>query len=105
VNLFIQEGAERDILGEVERYAALGIPHTGRRFHAATLDGFDALIAMPQAGAPKALRNPKLAGLRTWPVKGFDEFKIYYLTDSDTLTIVRILHGRRDISRILEDET
>jgi hypothetical protein len=28
---------------------------------------------------PKHLDNRRLAGLRTWPVQGFDEFRVYYL--------------------------
>ena len=55
-------------------------------------------------GAPKAVRNPALAGLRTWPVKGFEDIRIYYLVQREILKVVRILHGRRDIKPILENE-
>jgi len=48
------------------------------------------------------MKSPRLAGLRTWPIEGFDDMKIYYLVADDALTVVRILHGRRDIERILE---
>ncbi len=35
---------------------------------------------------------------------GFDDFKIYYLTSPDLLTVVRILHGERDIEATLETQ-
>jgi hypothetical protein len=57
---------------------------------------------MPEAGAPKVVSNPQLAGLRTWPVKGFDEFRVYYLVRPTLLTVVRILHSKRNTDAILE---
>ena len=39
-------------------------------------------------------------------MNGFDDFnfKVYYLASSEFLTVVRILHGRRDIEAILETQ-
>jgi toxin ParE1/3/4 len=74
VNLFIQAPAEEDILRQVVWYAEQGLPHIARRFLAAVVDSIDALLAMPEAGPPRPSSNPRLAGLRAWPVKGFDEF-------------------------------
>jgi plasmid stabilization system protein ParE len=58
----------------------------------------------PGAGPPKPIANPRLAGLRSWSVKGFDEFRVYYLMHPELLTIVRVLHGKRDIGRILDSQ-
>ena len=55
---------------------------------------------MPEAGAPKATGNARLAGLCTWPLKGFDEFRITYLVRPDARIVVRVLHGKRDIGAI-----
>ncbi len=55
----------------------------------------------PGAGPPKFFDNPLLAGLRSWSVKGFDDFHVYYLVQAETLTIVRVLHGKRDLGTIL----
>jgi len=60
---------------------------------------------MPNTGAPKALRNPALAGLRSWPVHGFEDVRIYYLVQGEVLKLVRVLHGKRDIDRVLERES
>ena len=59
---------------------------------------------MPHIGAPKPLKNPILSGLRPWAVKGFEDILIFYLVQPDALRVVRVLHGRRDIKRILERE-
>ncbi len=58
----------------------------------------------PEIGTPKALVHSVLAGLRSWPVKGFPAIRIYYLRSGQALRIVRVLHGKRDIDPMLEDE-
>jgi toxin ParE1/3/4 len=101
VNLFIQEAAERDILQQVEWYAEKGVPAIGLRFSDAVAESLKAVIATPLSGAPKATTNPRLAGLRTWPVKEFDEFRIYYMMRPELLTVVRVLHDKRDTDALL----
>jgi plasmid stabilization system protein ParE len=101
VTLFIQEAAERDILRQVEWYAENGLPVIARRFLAASFDAIDALSAKPDAGPPRHTGNPRLAGLRSWPIKGFDELRIYYLARPELLTVVRVLHDKRDVGSIL----
>ena len=59
---------------------------------------------MPGVGAPRHLQNPKLEGLRSWPVYGFPAQRVYYLHDKNQLRIVRVLHGKRDIRSLLEAE-
>lgn len=55
-------------------------------------------------GAPKQFQHPILAGLRSWAVKGFEDMRIYYTVQDDMLRIVRVLHGKRDINKILKRE-
>ena len=45
-----------------------------------------------------------MKGLRLWPVKEFDEFLIFSVVAGDTVRVIRILHGKRDIDRILKKE-
>ncbi len=35
---------------------------------------------------------------------GFEAIRIYYLPDEDTLRVIRILHGKRDVKSILEHD-
>jgi plasmid stabilization system protein ParE len=58
----------------------------------------------PEIGAPKVLKNLKLAGLRSWPVRGFSDIRVYYLVSEKILRVVRVLHGKRDINPMLEIE-
>jgi toxin ParE1/3/4 len=94
--------ARADILRQIGYFIDIGQDHVADRFLAAARMAIEHVSHTPQAGAPRSVRNRRLAGLRTWSVDGFDDLKIYYLVSDDELTIVRILHGRRDIERILE---
>lgn len=59
------------------------------------------LLPHPRMGAPV---RGSIRGLRSWPVQGFEAFRIYYLEDEKTLRVVRVLHGMRNVRRILKKE-
>lgn len=99
----VHETAEDDLLRQVELYAKGGLPHIARRFHAAAMDAIDKLAAMPAAGPPKHTDNPRLDGLRMWPVKGFAEFWVYSLASAERVVVIRILHSKRDIGAVLDE--
>jgi toxin ParE1/3/4 len=48
--------------------------------------------------------NPRLVGLRKWAVKGFKKYLIFYLTNEELLTVIRIIHANRDLPNILAKE-
>jgi toxin ParE1/3/4 len=105
VKLAVLPSARTDVRDQIEYYLELDLPHVADRFQLAVNGAVDAALQRPKAGSPKHVRNPALSGLRAWPVKGFDEFRIYYLTRNDTLMVVRVLHDKRDVGAILGDQS
>ncbi len=101
MKLIIKASAEDDVLRQTDWYEQQGLSVIADRFAAAVFAAINAAIKTPKAGAPRLVANSALAGLRTWPVKGFGEFRIYYMLRGDVFMVVRILHGRRDIDAIL----
>ena len=93
MKLFIQSAAENDILIQFEWYAKKGLFDIARRFRAAVNEAVDAVTATPAAGAPRHIDNPRLTGMRTWRVNGFDDFQVYYLG------IIRVLEDREDVEQ------
>jgi toxin ParE1/3/4 len=59
---------------------------------------------MPGLGEPHESSNPRLAGLRVGRVEGFEKYLIFYRHVGDSMEIVRVLHGARDIDRVLGSE-
>ena len=101
MRLFIQEAAEQDILRQVEHYAEKGLPEIAQRFSAGVVTSLARLIERPAVGSSRSIANPKLLGLRTWPVKGFENFRIYYLLQAEELVVVRVLHSKQNTEEIL----
>jgi toxin ParE1/3/4 len=105
VNVFVRTAARDDILRQyryyvLEKNAAV----VGERFIEAVESTIQTICRNPAIGAPRFLKHPKLAGLRSWPVSGFPMMRAYYICTGDNLRIIRILHGRRDVNAILEEE-
>lgn len=57
----------------------------------------------PRSGVPRATENPRLQGLRSIRLVGFDSHILFYL-DREEVVAVRLLHGARDIGAIIADE-
>jgi len=102
----IRPRAQDDILRQFRWYLVeQDAPDAASRFLEAVEASVERLLSMPYSGAARVLRNPALAGLRFWPVKDFDEFLIFYVVAGDTVRVIRILHGKRDLDRILRKES
>jgi toxin ParE1/3/4 len=100
----LRPAARRDILRQFEYYAVeKGSEAAGTRFITHAENAIELICSRPGIGAPKALRSPSLAGLRSWPVTGFSTIRIYYLVEGGTVRVVRVLHGKRDIDALLEE--
>ena len=56
----------------------------------------------PEIGSPRTASDPSLAGLRLWPVPGFEKFRICYIPRVDHIDVLRVLHGARDSERFFE---
>lgn len=105
MNVSIRTAAREDILRQFAYYAdEVGSEQTARRFLAAVESTIKKLTQMPLMGVPGEFANPRLKGLRSWPVSGFPSIRIYYLLSRDELKIVRVLHGKRDVQSLLEED-
>jgi toxin ParE1/3/4 len=73
-----------------------------KRFLTAAHEACRMLARMPGMGALREFKNPATAGLRSWPIKGFENFLIFYLPTPTGIDVVRVIHGARDLDRIFE---
>ena len=101
----IRPAAKDDILRQFRYYLVdQGKPELGDRWLEAVEKTIDKILLTPGVGAPKHLSNESLSGLRSWPVEKFENIRVYYMVDESVLRVIRVLHGKRDIQRILERE-
>jgi plasmid stabilization system protein ParE len=90
--------AESDLEQQYDWY----LEHADLEIAERYLKAFDASVATlavhPGMGRPRKFRAPTLASLRSYPVKHpFDKHFIFYRANSTTLSIVRVIHGARDL--------
>ena len=98
----IRPAAKEDIIRQFRYYLLEEAFDAADKFIDAVDDTIESLCRMPEVGASKQFNHPILAGLRSWGVKGFEDMRIYYVIEGDVLRVVRVLHGKRDINKILK---
>jgi len=94
--------AEGDIIRQFRYYLVeQEAPMTAMRFREAVIESVKHLQPHPPIGS---LFPGSIPGLRSWPVKGFEMIRIYYFEAPGCLRVVRVLHGKREVRRILKWE-
>jgi plasmid stabilization system protein ParE len=105
LKIVIRTAAQRDILSQVAYLIDESAYDAALRFSDAVNDAIEQVRNNPEIGSPTEFKNPRLKNLRSWAVPGFEDIRVYYLQPDDkTLRVVRVLHGKRDLGRILEKE-
>jgi plasmid stabilization system protein ParE len=100
-----RQAASDDVVRQFRYYlVTLNAPEVAMRFPDAVRSTVEWLCRHPFGGPRCRSASPQLEDLRSWPVAGFEAIRIYYVPDEDAIRVLRILHGKRDIRRILGRE-
>lgn len=94
--IYQRAAARRDLVEHFVYLAENASPETAERFLAQTEASLNALAEQPMIGAPLSLQDPAFAGMRKWPVGGFENHLIFYLPHPNGISVVRVLHAARD---------
>lgn len=100
LRLAVRSAAEADT-APIARYIARDSPQAASRFIDSPGESVKALLQRPQIGKAHQSTHPELAGLRSWPVQHFPNFRIHYRSTEDEIVIIRVLHGARDLRELL----
>lgn len=95
---FVLTPAARADLTEIFDYISQDNPNAARRVLAELRGAMRKLAEMPEMGHYR--RDLADEPLRFWPVYSY---LIIYRSEARPLQVVRILHGARDIRRLLEE--
>ena len=63
------------------------------------------LVKNPELGPARAFDRSDLAGLRSFPVKGFEKHRIFFRPTEHGIEVLRVLHihGARDLGAIFDE--
>jgi len=81
------------------RYLAKENPLVAERFLVAAERTFGELARHPHLGRERHFQ--RRTGMRSWRVDGFDDYLIFYRPILDGVEIYRVIHGARDLGRLL----
>lgn len=96
--------ARFDLLEEADFIEQVYGLEKANTFLDAAQETFESLAAMPLMGSQRLHLAAEIPDLRQWRIKGFEDYLIFYHPLADGVEIVRVLHGKRNIPTILEDE-
>lgn len=91
----------RSDLANIAAWTKLDNPEASLAFRAAVEQELELLRLHPFLGRLRHFRN---RGLRSWRVSHFEKYLIFYRPTDTALEVVRVLHGARDLQRILGEE-
>jgi toxin ParE1/3/4 len=91
-------------LEDIWGYIALDNIEAADRFLDAAYATLQNLARMPGMGRPRRFSGKTLSELRSFRVKGFDNYLIFYRLISDGIEVLHILHGARDIESFWEPQ-
>jgi toxin ParE1/3/4 len=90
-------------LGEIVDYLAERNETAAIEFVESVHREFQLLKEHPNVVTKLSTTPRRLRGLRSWPVKNFRNYLIFYIGNKRLVEIVRLLHGARDIGRIIRE--
>ncbi len=69
----------------------------GVYFLVAVEDSLEQIAKFPMLGKEKNFRDKRFKNVRMWHVKGYEKYLIFYTISENTIEIIRVLHGSRNI--------
>ena len=104
VGKFILAPCVEGELWDIWSFIARDNPDAATRVIEAVGDTFKAVAATPNLGVARKYRNPRLRGVRSFPVSGFQNYLVFYRPISDGIEVLHVYHGARDLEQLFEDD-
>jgi plasmid stabilization system protein ParE len=101
MKVLISQRAEDD-LARIYGYIAARNPDAAEQFKSEAEKALALLAEHPELG-PRPGWKTRHTKLRFWVISRFHNYLIYYEPRDTTVSIDRVLDGRRDVRRILEE--
>lgn len=93
--------AKRDLIKHFAYLGEHGSIEVAERFLQAAERSLQRLAQMPDMGISGKVQRGKFAGVRLWPISGFDRYIIVYRPLKDGVQVERVIHSAQDYRRLL----
>ncbi len=102
-NIYKRPHVIRDLI-DLASYIAVDNMEMSDRFLAAAEETFKQLAQTPKIGKARSFSHPNLVDIRQQAIKGFKNYLVFYRCIDNDVEILRVLHGKRDIEAILDED-
>jgi toxin ParE1/3/4 len=99
--LVLSDAAIADILEQADWYVAQSGQALARRWEKAVTAAVLRVVSRPAAGTLCRFQSPELRGVRRTTISGFPKHLLFYRLDEGEIFILRVVHGARDLERLL----
>jgi toxin ParE1/3/4 len=103
LGLNIRNRATQDLRNQANYMLVNGTADRASAFLTAAEITFEQLRKTPQIGKVTQLVASQLGEIRQWRLKGFTDYLVFYKVQNDTVEILRIFNGTRDLADILSN--
>jgi toxin ParE1/3/4 len=97
--ILLHDEAKADLEG-IADYIARDNYRAAQMIFTAVWEATVQLARMPGLGRIREFESPELADLRSWVIKGYENYLIFYRPVPGGIAVMRILHGARDLEGI-----
>ena len=101
---FILAACVEEELWAIWEHIADDNPDAATRVVEGAYETFKTLAATPGLGRLRKFRNPRLKGVRSWLVSGFDNYVIFYRAVPEGIEVLHVYHGARDIEALFGEK-
>lgn len=98
--IHLSDAAVNDIIEQADWYEERANSRLGNRWESAVAQALLRIVKNPRSGAPCTFKAFELSNIRRMPVSGFPKHLIFYHIEKDSLLILRVIHGARDLESL-----
>jgi toxin ParE1/3/4 len=91
-------------LEAISALIALYNPDAADRFTDRAYQTIELLARYPEMGPSRNFMTAKIPGLRSFRVKDFENYLIFYRPSADGIQVLHVFHGARDLEALLRRE-
>jgi toxin ParE1/3/4 len=100
--LALSDAAVADILEQADWYTAESGATLAKRWEKAVTSAVLRVVKNSATGSPCSFRSSELRNVRRTTIRGFSKHLLFYKCYEGELFILRVVHGARDLERLLE---
>ena len=87
-------------LWSIWEFIAKDNPEAATRLIEAAYETFQTLAKTPGLGRLRPFKDPRLSGIRSFHVSGYDNYLIFYRSVTGGIQVLHVYHGARDLESL-----